>query len=201
MIVVNVPAAGVTLPTIPSTVPLVNAPVVVIALDPLSIDPNPDVIEPESSAPTVTKLAALVMLACVPPVTVAAVPEVFPVTLPVISPAKFVAAVITPPSIALLPTSTDPKPDVIEPESSAPTVTKLAALVMDACVPLVTVAAVPLALPVTLPVILPAKFVAAVITPPSIALLPTSTDPKPDVIEPESSAPIVTTFATVVIAA
>ena len=40
--------------------------------------------------PTVTKLAALVMAACVPPVTVAAVPEAFPVTLPVSAPTKTV---------------------------------------------------------------------------------------------------------------
>ena len=38
---------------------------------------------PVPIVPTVTRFAALVIAACVPPVTVAAVPEVFPVTLPV----------------------------------------------------------------------------------------------------------------------
>ena len=41
---------------------------------------------PVPIVPTVTKLAALVIDACVPPVTVAAVPDVLPVTFPVTLP-------------------------------------------------------------------------------------------------------------------
>ena len=41
---------------------------------------------PVPIVPTVVRLAALVIDACVPPVTVAAVPLVLPVTLPVTSP-------------------------------------------------------------------------------------------------------------------
>jgi hypothetical protein len=48
-----------------------------IASAPTSILPKPDVIEPAFSAPTVARFAALVILACVAPVTVAAVPVVF----------------------------------------------------------------------------------------------------------------------------
>ena len=64
------------------------APVVVIAPEPTLIEVNPDVIEPEFKAPTVTRLAAAVIEACVPPVTVAAVPDVLPVTFPVTFPVK-----------------------------------------------------------------------------------------------------------------
>ena len=45
---------------------------------------------PVPIVPTVTKLAALVIAACVPPVTVAAVPEALPVTLPVTAPVNCV---------------------------------------------------------------------------------------------------------------
>ena len=62
--------------------PLIN-PVVVIADEPVSIVPNPEVIEPAFNAPDVVRLANVVIAACVALVTVAAVPEAFPVTLPV----------------------------------------------------------------------------------------------------------------------
>ena len=66
--------------------PAVITPVVVMVDDPVSIVPNPEVIEPAFNAPTSTTLATFVIDACVPPVTVAAVPLVLPVTLPVTSP-------------------------------------------------------------------------------------------------------------------
>jgi len=109
--VVNVPAAGVVPPIVASTVPALMSAVVATN---------------EVSVPTA------VIADCVAPVTVAAVPDALPVTFPVSGPAKFVSAVITPPSMALLPTSIDPNPDVIEPESSAPTVTALASVVIAA---------------------------------------------------------------------
>ena len=45
---------------------------------------------PVPIVPTVARLAALVIAACVPPVTVAAVPDALPVTLPVNPPTKAV---------------------------------------------------------------------------------------------------------------
>ena len=59
-----------------------------------------------------------------------------------------------------VPLSIAPKPAAIVPAPSAPTVVTLARVVIDACVPVVTVAAVPLALPVTLPVSVPTNPVA-----------------------------------------
>ena len=55
--------------------------------------PNPDVIVPASNAPDSTRFAHVVIAACVPPVTVAAVVAVsaLPVTAPVSGPAKPVA--------------------------------------------------------------------------------------------------------------
>ena len=48
---------------------------------------------PDPIVPTVTKLEQVVILDCVPLVTVAAVPDAFPVTLPVSGPAKPVAVI------------------------------------------------------------------------------------------------------------
>jgi hypothetical protein len=77
---------------VPVTVsePALTRPVVVIVSEPLSIAPKPEVIEPASSAPTSTTLATVVIDACVPDVTVAAVPLAFPVTSPVTLPVNHV---------------------------------------------------------------------------------------------------------------
>ena len=74
--------------------PAVMTPDVVIVDEPVLIVPNPEVIEPASKAPTSTTLATVVIDACVPPVTVAAVPVALPVTLPVRVPTNPVAVTL-----------------------------------------------------------------------------------------------------------
>ena len=75
---VNVPSSVIVLSVITSPpmvksvvasiVPPAIAPVVVIAPEPTLIEVNPEVIEPASNAPTVTRLAVEVIAAWVPPV-------------------------------------------------------------------------------------------------------------------------------------
>ena len=83
------------------------------------------------STANAVNVPTLVIAVCAAPVTVAAVPDALPVTLPVKSPVIVPPAVIAPVAtapvvvIVLEPILILPKPEVIEPESNAPTVTIL----------------------------------------------------------------------------
>ena len=83
------------------------------------------------STVNVVNVPTLVMADCAAPVTVAAVPDVLPVTLPVklpeIVPPAVIAPVDTAPVVVIVdePILILPKPEVIEPESNAPVVTIL----------------------------------------------------------------------------
>ena len=141
--------------------------------------------------PTVARLAIEVIAACVAPVTVAAVPDAFPVTSPVKAPTNaveviLVAPVTTPASILIVPSNTiaDPAAGVMltAPEVAVivfaltlrlstcnavnvPTVVKDDAVTPEANVVPVNVpaGAVPEILPVTLPVKAPAKTGAVIV--------------------------------------
>ena len=80
----------VTIVFLPATEPPVIAPVVVIVPAPTSILVNPDVILPESNAPTDTKPVAVVIEFCV---AVETVPAKLPVTFPVKVPINPVAVI------------------------------------------------------------------------------------------------------------